>query len=84
MARANHSTAFKAWKSSDFVNTSEIFYNYKSARTVYCSELCNFSSEKEHEKIKGLCDVSETNERLFWKLVKSQRSSSLNNERIFN
>ena len=35
-----------------------------------------FLNEKEHEKIKRLCDASETNEKLFWKLVKSQRSSS--------
>ena len=76
MARANHSTAFEAWKSSDFVNTGEIFYNYKSSRAIYRSELRNFLNEKEHDKIKDLCDVSETNEKLFWKLVKSQRSSS--------
>ena len=76
MARANHSTAFEAWKSSDFVNTGEIFYNYKSTRAVYRSELRNFLNEKEHEKIKRLCDASETNEKLFWKLIKSQRSSS--------
>ena len=31
--------------------------------------------EKDHDKIKRLCDASETNEKLFWKLVKSQRSS---------
>ena len=76
MAKANHSTAFEAWKSSDFVNTGEVFYNYKSTRAVYRSELSNFLNEKEREKIKRLCDASETNEKLFWKLVKSQRSSS--------
>ena len=76
MARANHSTAFEAWKSSDFVNTGEIFYNCKSTRAVYCSELQNFLNEKEHDKIKRLCDASETNEKLFWKLVKPQCSSS--------
>ena len=31
---------------------------------------------KDHDKIKRLCDASESNEKLFWKLVKSQRSSS--------
>ena len=76
MDRANHSTAFEAWKSSDFVNTGKIFYNCKSSRAVYSSELRKFLSEREHEKIKRLCDASETNEKLFWKLVKSQRSSS--------
>ena len=76
MAKANHSTALEAWKSSDFVNTGEIFYNYRSTRAVYRSELRNFLNEKEREKIKRLCDASETNEKLFWKLVKSQRSSS--------
>ena len=76
MAKANHSTAFEAWKSSDFVNTGEIFYNYKSTRAVYQSELSNFLNEKEREKIICLCDASETNEKLFWKLVKSQCSSS--------
>ena len=76
MAKANHSTAFEVWKSSDFVNTGEIFCNYRSTRAVYRSELRNFLNEKEREKIKRLCDASETNEKLFWKLVKSQRSSS--------
>ena len=76
MAKANHSAAFEAWKSSDFVNTCEIFYNYKSTQAAYRSELRNFLNEKEREKIKHLCDASETNEKLFWKLVKSQRSSS--------
>ena len=42
MARANYSTAFEAWKNSDFVNTDEIFYNYKSTRAVYRSDLRNF------------------------------------------
>ena len=50
--------------------------NDKSTRAVYCSELCNFLNEKEHDKIKCLCDASETNEKLFWKLVKSRHSSS--------
>ena len=77
MAKANHSTAFEAWKSSDFVNnTGEIFYNYKSTRAVYQSELHNFLNDEEREKIKRLCDASETNGKLFWKLVKSQCSLS--------
>ena len=76
LARAHHSTAFQDWRNSDFVNTGEIFCNYKSTRAVYRSELRNFLNEKYHDKIKRLCDASETNEKLFWKLVKSQRSSS--------
>ena len=76
LARANHSTAFQDWKNSDFINTGEIFYNYKSSRAVYHSELRNFLNEKDHDKIKRLCEASETNEKLFWKLVTSQRSSS--------
>ena len=77
MAKANHSTAFEAWKNSDFVNnTGEIFYNYKSTRAVYQSELHNFLNDEEREKIKRLCDASETNGKLFWKLVKSQCSLS--------
>ena len=35
-----------------------------------------FRMKKKREKIKRLCDASETNEKLFWKLGKSQRSSS--------
>ena len=63
MARANHSTAFEAWKSSDFIDTDEIFYNYKSTRAVYRSEFHNFLNEKEHDKIQRLCGASETNEK---------------------
>ena len=51
MARENHSTTFEAWKSNDFVNTCEIFYNYKSTRHVYRSELRNFFSEKSMRKL---------------------------------
>ena len=51
MAKANHSTAFDAWKSNDFVNTGEIFYNYKSTRAVYRSELRNFLNEKSARKL---------------------------------
>ena len=69
MANANHSTAFEAWKSSDFVNTGEIFYNYKSTRAVYRSELRNFLNEKEREKIKRLCDASETMNSYFGNLL---------------
>ena len=76
LARANHSSSFQDWRNSDFVNTGEILYNYKSTRAVYRSELRNFLNEKDHDKSKRLCDASETNEKLFWKLVKSQRSSS--------
>ena len=39
-------------------------------------KLRNFLNQTEEDRIKKLCISVESNEKLFWKLIKSQRSSS--------
>ena len=54
----NHSTALEAWKNCDFVNTGEIFYNYKSARAFYHSGLRNVLNEKGGRVVEGVLTLN--------------------------
>ena len=42
----------------------------------YCLALYNFLNHLEVDRVKKLCVAAETDEKLFWKLLKDQRSSS--------
>ena len=46
--------------------------------------LRSFLDQTEADKIRKLCHAAESNEKLFWKLVKSQRSSSQMNAFLVN
>ena len=50
--------------------------NYRSKRKDYRLALRNFLNHLEADRVKKLCVAAETDEKLFWKLLKGQRSSS--------
>ena len=50
--------------------------NYRSKRKDYHLALSNFLNHLEVDRVKKLCAAAETDEKLFWKLLKSQRFSS--------
>ena len=50
--------------------------NYWSKRKDYLFALRNVLNQLEADRVKKLCVAAETDEKLFWKLLKGQRSSS--------
>ena len=50
--------------------------NYRSKRKDYRLVLRNFLNHLEVDRVKKLCAAAETDEKLFWKLLKGQRFSS--------
>ena len=50
--------------------------NYRSKRKDYRLTLRNFLNHLEVDRVKKLYVAAETDEKLFWKLLKGQRSSS--------
>ena len=50
--------------------------NYRSKRKDYRLALRNFLNHLEVDRVKKLCAALETDEKLFWKLLKGQRLSS--------
>ena len=50
--------------------------NYRSKRKDYCLALRNFLNYLEVDRVKKLCIAAETDEKLFWRLLKGQISSS--------
>ena len=75
-ARILSKSAFDSWKASSFPLGSVSHDNYRSEHRNYRSLLRSFLSKLESDKVKKLCNASENNERLFWSLIKGQRSSS--------
>ena len=75
-ARKQCKAAFDSWKNNDFNTTSEIHDDYRSKRKEYRSLLRDFFNQLEVQKIGRLCTAAETDEKLFWKLLKGQRNSS--------
>ena len=50
--------------------------NYWTKRKDYRFALRNFLNHREVDRVRKLCVAAETDEKLFWKLLKGQRSSS--------
>ena len=75
-ARSHCTIAFESWKENDYPVGNEICENYRSKRGEYRFKLRNFLNQLEAEKITKLCNAAHTNEKLFWRLLKSQRSTS--------
>ena len=59
-----------------FSVNSIVHDNYRSKRKDYHLALCNFLNHLEADRVKKLCVAAETAEKRFWKLLKSQRSST--------
>ena len=64
---------FNSWKLLNYPLEGE---TYRASREEYRKKLRIFLNQCEADKITKLCNAAESNEKLFWKLIKSQRSSS--------
>ena len=69
-------TAFDSWKKHDFPSGGDTHDSYRCARKEYRLLLRNFLNNLESDKVKKLCNAAESDEKLFWKLLKGQRSTS--------
>ena len=65
-------TAFRSWKNHDFPSVGDIHDTYCCFREEYCLLMRNFLNNFENDKVMKLCNVEESDEKLFWKLLKGQ------------
>ena len=75
-ARFQGKIAFSTWKESDFPSEGNVYFVYRSKRKEHRLKLCEFLNQLEVDKIIKLNHAAESNEKLFRKLIKGQRSSS--------
>ena len=73
--RSECKAAFDSWKDNEYPSDNEIHDVYRSKRKDYRSHLRCFLNQVETDRIKKLCNAASTDEKLFWKLLKGQRSS---------
>ena len=67
---------FNSWKLLNYPLEGDIHETYRASRTEYWQKLRTFLNQCEADKITKLWNAAESNEKLFWKLIKSQRPSS--------
>ena len=72
VARAEGISVFNSWKQSGFP-TDDTHVTYIAKRREYNQKLRKFLNQSETDRI---CNAANSNENLFWKLIKGQRSSS--------
>ena len=75
-ARSQGKYAFDSWKQLNFPLEGVVHETYRATWKEYRPKLCSFLDQTEADRVRKLCHAAESNEKLFWKLVKSQRSSS--------
>ena len=75
-ARSVCITAFDSWKKHDFLSGGVTQDTYCCTRKEYRLLLRNVLNNLDSDKVKKLCNVAESDEKLFWKLLKGQRSTS--------
>ena len=73
IARSQCKIAFDFWKQDQFSVNSIVHDNYRSKCKVYRLALRNFLNHLEVDRVKKLCVSTETDEKLFWMLLKGQR-----------
>ena len=61
------------WKATGFNKQSHVFSDFKLKRNEYWPGHRQFILCKENNKIKRLCEASEVNEKLFWKMLESNK-----------
>ena len=76
IARSQCKAAFDSWKDHEYPGDNVKHNVYRSKRKDYPSRLRCFLSQVETDKITTLCNEASTDEKLFWKLLKGERSSS--------
>ena len=74
--RSECKAAFDSWKDNEYPSDNEIHDVCRSKRKDYRWRLRCFLNQVEIDRIKKLCNAASTDEKLFWKLLKGQRSSS--------
>ena len=75
-ARSVCKTAFDSWKKHNFPSGGVTHDTYLCTRKEYRLLLRNFLNNLESDKVKKLCNAAESDKKLFWKLLKGQRSTS--------
>ena len=68
-------TSSGSWKNHDFSSVGDIYDTYHCFRKEYRLLMRNFLNSFENDKVTKLCNAAESDEKLFWKLLKRQRSS---------
>ena len=68
--------AFDSWKQLNFPLEGDVHETYCATQKEYRQKLRSFLNQTEADRIRKLCHAAESNEKLLWKLVKSQHSSS--------
>ena len=76
VARYHGNVTFDDWKQLNFPLECDAHAIYHVKRKDYCSKLRDFLNHLEADKIKHLCNAADCNEKLFWKLLKGQKSFS--------
>ena len=71
-ARASCKDAFETWKQVDFSAESDEHDAYKAKRLFMRS----FLYQLESDRVTKLCSAADSDEKVFWKLLKGQKSSS--------
>ena len=75
-SRTLRKEAFASWKETEFSVESSEHDFYRAKRRDYRSSLRKFLNQLECDRIKELCSAADSDEKLFWKLPKGQKSSS--------
>ena len=76
MTRYHGKVAFDDWKQLNFPLESDAHDVYRAKRKDYRSKLRDFLNHLEANKTENLCNAADCNEKLFWKLLKGQKSFS--------
>ena len=76
VARYHGKVAFDDWKQLNFPLEGDAHDIYRAKRKDYRSKLRDFLNHLEADKMKSLCNAADCNEKLFWKLLKGQKSFS--------
>ena len=75
-ARASCKDAFETWKQVDFSAVSDEHDAYKAKCKDYRLSMRSFLNQLESDRVTKLCSAADSDEKLFWKLLKGQKSSS--------
>ena len=81
-ARKQCKETIESWKKDGFPTNGDLHNKYCTKRREYRQSLHTFLNRIESEKINRVCVASETDEKLFWKLINGQRSTSQMNANL--
>ena len=76
VARSQGKAAFNSWKQLEFPSEGIAHDTCHVKRKEYRQKLRNFLEQREADKIRKLHNAANSNEKLFWKLLKGKRYSS--------